>query len=86
MSLMSRDDLIRFAARDWAAVAAAKQQDWLRRKRAMSPADILQLVDDMRRHARVLHPDGPSKADRAADLATHHRVGQALRAVTHPSR
>jgi len=86
MPIMSRDDLRRFARRDWAAVAVAKEQHWLRRKRTMSPADVLQMSDDMRRHARTLQPDGPLEADRAADLATHHRVGQALRAVTHTAR
>jgi hypothetical protein len=86
MPVMSREDLVRFARRDWAAVAVAKERHWLRQKRAMSPADVLQLSDDMRRHARALLPDGPLQADREPDLATHDRVGQALRAVAHTSR
>jgi hypothetical protein len=35
---MSREDLIRFARRDWAAVARAKDRHWLREKRARSEA------------------------------------------------
>ena len=83
---MTREDLIRFARRGWAAVAAAKEQHWLRQKRAMSPAEVWQMSDVLRRHARTLNPDWPSQADREADIETHHRVGVALRAISRPSR
>lgn len=86
MLLMSSDDVTRFAKRDWPAIDAAKDQDWLRRKQAMSPAQVLQRSDDLRRHAHALRPDWPSRADRIADVETHARVGQALRAVAHTSR
>jgi Arc/MetJ-type ribon-helix-helix transcriptional regulator len=82
---MSRDDLVRFARRDWAAVAAAKEAQWLRQKAAMSPADGLEMSDVMRRYARAISPEWPTQADREADLSVHHRVGQALRAVTRTS-
>jgi hypothetical protein len=78
---MTRDDLIRFATRDWAAVADAKVSYWVERKAAMSPAAIMQLGDDLRRHALAMRPDWPGDADRAADAALHHRVSEALRAV-----
>jgi len=78
---MTRDDLIRFASRDWAAVADAKARYWVERKIAMSPAAIMQLGDDLRRHAQAMRPDWPGDADRAADAAQHHRVSEALRAV-----
>ena len=83
---MSREDLVRFARRDWAAVAAAKEQQWLRQKRSMSPADLLQMSDVMLRYVQTLRPDWPSRADREADIETHHRVGQALRAVIRTTR
>lgn len=86
MLVVSRDDVIQFARRDWAALSMATEQDWLRRKRGLTPAEILRLSDDMRRHTRALKPNGPLEADRSADLATHRRVGQALRAVAHPTR
>lgn len=83
---MSRDDLVRFARRDWAAVAAAKEQQWLRQKSAMSPADVLEMSDVMRRHAQAVCSAWPTQVEREADLRLHHRVGQALRAVTRTSR
>jgi hypothetical protein len=81
---MTRDDLVRFATRDWAAVEDEKTAFWIRRKREMSPADILRLGDELRRHALAVRQDWPTQADRAADLATHARVAEALRAVTRP--
>lgn len=83
---MTREDLVRFARRDWAAVAAAKEQHWLRQKRSMSPADVLQMGDVLRRHARSVRADWPSADERRADHETHRRVGQALRAVAGSSR
>jgi hypothetical protein len=83
---MSREDLQRFAARDWSGVAAAKEAEWLRRKRTMSPLEVLQLSDEMRRHAHAVHPTPPTLADRLADLEVHHRVSIALRAVASTTR
>jgi hypothetical protein len=79
---MTREDLVRFAARDWAAIDDQKAAYWADHKRTMSPAEILRLGDDLRRHALAVRPDWPSDADRAADRATHGRVTEALRAVT----
>ena len=83
---MSRDDLVRFARRDWAAVAAAKEQHWLRQKGEMTSAELLQMGDAMRRHALALRPEWSSQADRESDIHVHHRVGQALRAVNRATR
>jgi len=83
---MSPEDLVRFARRDWAALADAKERQWLRQKRSMSPADALHLSDLMRRHALAIRPDWPSQTERERDMETHHRVGQALRAVSRTTR
>jgi len=80
---MTRDDLVRFAARDWAAVADEKARFWVERKHTMSHADVLRLGDELRRHALAVRPDWPTEADRVADRATHFRVSEALRAVVH---
>lgn len=53
---------------------------WLNRKRASSPAELLTLGDQLLRHARTMRPDWPGEAERAADLAVHQRVAEALRA------
>jgi uncharacterized protein YbjT (DUF2867 family) len=82
---MTREDIVRFATRDWAAVADDKAGYWVARKRTMTPADVLRLGDDLRRHALSLRPDWPDDADRAADRDTHVRVTEALRAVASPT-
>jgi len=86
MTPMTREDLVRFAGRDWAAIADDKARYWAERKATMSPSDVLQLGDDLRRHAMVVRPDWPSAADRIADRETHRRVSGALRAVISAAR
>lgn len=83
---VSREDLVKFAQRDWAAVADAKTQHWLRKKRATPAGDLWRLSDDLRRFARMVRPEGPGLAERLADLEVHHRVRLALNAVTSASR
>jgi hypothetical protein len=83
---VSHDEIIRFARRDWVAIAQAKQGHWLRWKRAMTPADLWRLSDELRHHALAAARWDSSQADRLADLSVHHRVGQALRAVTRAIR
>ena len=77
---MDRKAVLEFARRDWARVADAKTDFWLNRKRASSPAELLTLGDQLLRHARTMRPDWPSEVERAADLAVHQRVAEALRA------
>ena len=79
---MDRDDILAFARRDWAMVAESKTRYWLARKRTLSAAELLAVGDGLRRHALAVRPDWPTDAERAADLATHERVTEALRAVS----
>jgi hypothetical protein len=79
---MRPEDLTAFARRDWAALERAKADFWVERKRTMSPRETLELADDLRRHTLAMRPDWPDADDRAADIATHHRVSEALRATT----
>lgn len=78
---MTRDDVVAFVYRDWAAVADDKARYWAERKATLSLLDLLRISADMREHARAVRPDWPTEADRAADAAVHQRVSQALRAV-----
>jgi hypothetical protein len=81
MTAMTRDDIVRFAARDWDAVARSKTAAWIEQKARLSPAEVLRLGDELRRHAAAVRPDWPTDADRNADRAAHERVTEALRAV-----
>lgn len=78
---VDRNDLIAFARRDWSLVAEAKSEFWRSRKRNLTPAEILAIGDQLRRHVLALRPDWPSDTERAADVAAHLRVTEALRAV-----
>ena len=79
---MQEADIRAFARRDWAALERQKARFWADRKPAMTPDEALALGDALRRHAQTLRPDWPDAAERAADLALHARVGEALRAVS----
>ena len=78
---MDRDLIRAFVRRDWAQVARAKTAVWPAQKSGRSAAEVLDAADALRRHAMTVRPEWPSDEDRAADLATHRRVSEALRAV-----
>jgi hypothetical protein len=75
---------VAFARRDWPAIAASKKRRWAAQKRGMTPAEALQVGDQLRYHVRVLHEDWPTDADRRSDLAMHVRVSETLRRVQSP--
>jgi hypothetical protein len=79
---MDASDIRAFVARDWASLEDQKARFWADRKRTMSPSEALEVADDLRRHAQALKPDWPDPAERAADLAVHRRVAEALGACT----
>ena len=81
---MRNEDIIAFVQRDWDAIAEHKQRYWA--ENAMTADERLRIADELRRHARALHPDWPTRAQREEDLATHVRVGEALRRVRRTGR
>jgi hypothetical protein len=84
---MDDADIRSFARRDWAALEREKARFWAERKPAMTPEEALAVGDALRRHAQRVRPDWPDAAERAADVALHARVAEALRAVCrHGSR
>lgn len=78
---MDASDLIRFAQRDWSALAELKADYWVSLKAREGAGEGLLIADELRRHARRQHPDWPSEEDRRKDLETHIRVSAALRSV-----
>jgi hypothetical protein len=83
---MTRDQVIAFAARDWQRLASSKTSAWRAARQHRTAAELLGAGDTLRRHARAVRSDWPAAADRAADLATHQRVSEALGAVTRRPR
>jgi hypothetical protein len=78
---VDRDDILAFARRDWSQLAEAKTGFWREQKRNRSPAELLAIGDQLRRHVQSVRPEWPSDGERADDLAVHLRVAEALRAV-----
>ena len=70
-----------YAGRAWDEVARAKAEFWVTRKANLSPLEVLELVDRLRRHVATLRPDWPSPAERTADLNVHSRVSLSLSRV-----
>jgi hypothetical protein len=83
---MTRDHVAAFVARDWQRLARSKAAAWRAARHNRTTAELLAAADTLRRHARAVKPDWPTAADRAADLATHQRVSEALGAVTRRPR
>lgn len=84
---MTREDIRTFAERDWAAIAESKAGYWAGRKRSMTVPEALATGEMLRQHARQLKPDWPDADERAADMAVHVRISEALSAVPgHRSR
>ena len=84
---MRREDIRTFATRDWAAIADTKARFWAERKRSMTAAEALATAEMLRQHTCQVKPGWPDADERAADMALHVRVSEALRAVpTHRSR
>jgi hypothetical protein len=79
---MRREDLIAFARRDWASVAAMKERYWAEQKGRMSAADVLRLSDELRAAMTSRREDWPSQDERRLDLATHVRVSESLQRVS----
>lgn len=78
---MKKTDLLRFAQRDWAALAAAKAAHWANRKKSHGPADAVQAAESLRKQAGFLRPGWPTPTERAEDLATHTQVTACLARV-----
>jgi hypothetical protein len=79
---MTREDIVAFARRDWTAVAEAKADYWVGRKRSMAAGEALALGECLRQLARDTKPGWPDADERAADLAVHVRISEALNAVS----
>lgn len=73
-----------FARRDWTAIAESKRRRWAAQKKEMTPAEALQVGDELRYHAQTLQDGWPTEADRRDDLAVHVRVSESLRRVKSP--
>jgi len=75
------EDIVAFARRDWQAIAESKRQRWAAQKASMTPAEALDVGDDLRSYAQSIHESWPTDDDRRDDLAMHVRVSRSLRRV-----
>jgi hypothetical protein len=76
-------DLATFAGRDWKALEASKEAQWLTERRRRGVRWCFEVAEGLRLQVARQRPEWPTASDREADLATHVRVGNALRRVRH---
>lgn len=67
---MSREQLRAFANRPWVDAERAKREHMAERYRE-DPAAHVAAIHALRAHLRVVRPEWPTPADRAADLLHH---------------
>lgn len=71
--MTTSDESIRaFASRPWAEIEHLKRRYWA--ESDLTPAELLALADELRRHALSVRPDWPDYTERQADLDTHIRI------------
>jgi hypothetical protein len=75
------EDIAAYVRRDWQAVGAAKDEQWLEERRRRGVAWCFRVADALWRQAVRQHPGWPSAEEREADVASHVRVSEALRRV-----
>lgn len=78
---MDQPSLLNFARRDWEALADSKAIHWALVKKAEGPLAAVFAGEELRRQARALRPNWPTRKDRRGDLETHARVAVQLRSV-----
>ena len=83
---MRAKDLATFAGRDWKALAASKEAQWLLERQRRGVRWCFEVAEGLRRQVARRHLEWPTASEREADLATHVRVGNALRHVRRAGR
>ena len=81
LAVVRSQDIAGFARRDWDALAASKDEQWLAERRRRGVAWCVRVADDLRRQVLGQRPAWPSPEERDEDLAVHLRVTGALRRV-----
>jgi hypothetical protein len=80
---LERQDIVRFARRDWPRVRAAKEQHWAELARRRGPRQGLQVSEALWAHAKSVDPSWPSERERQTDLEHHLRFASRLRRLAH---
>lgn len=78
---MEREDLLHFARRDRRAVEQSRAAHWREVALEGGTAALLAVADGLRRDLKARLQGWPDETERAADLACHIRVAEALSRV-----
>lgn len=78
---MEREDLLHFARRDRRAVEQSRAAHWRKVALEGGTATLLAIADGLRLDLESRLPGWPEETERAADLACHVRVAEALSRV-----
>lgn len=78
---MDTDALREYANRERRPLVELKADHWRQRKALLGAGEALRVAEELRRWCIQANPGWPRDIDRAADLAVHVRVGEALRSA-----
>ncbi len=68
---MISDGIRAFIARDWQRARDAKDAYRAERVRRLGPIEAMRIAEELRRQARLQHPEWPDAASRQGDLRHH---------------
>ena len=68
------DGIRAFMARDWQRARDAKDAYWAERVGRLGPIEAMRIAEELRRQARLQHPEWPDAASRRDDLRHHVRM------------
>ncbi len=71
---MITDGIHAFMARDWQRARDAKDTYWADRIGRLGPIEAMRIAEELRRQAKLQHPDWPDAASRGDDLRHHERM------------
>ena len=76
MVVFRREDVLAFLSRDWAGSRQRKHEHWT--GPGQTPSTRLRAAEALRLHMKIVHPEWPTRRDRAADLRHHVRLSKLL--------
>ena len=76
--MISKAQIKAFAKRDWEKISELDSSYWAEEYRRNGAESSLKAAEALRRHMKLLHPEWPDKAQRAADLQHHIKIKRLL--------
>ena len=76
--MISKAQIKAFAKRDWEKISELDSSYWAEEYRRNGAESSLKAAEALRHHMKLLHPEWPDEAQRAADLQHHIKIKRLL--------